>query len=254
MAIRYALVQNETMVGKNGLVARVYSAGTIDEEECVRRVSAAGTTVSVSDTMAVIANLNQLVERALSDGFNINIGLGTLSIQIKGTFRDYGDRFDASRHQIVIRFRPAKWLVKAIQNRIRTQKIEPHELRPNLISFRDVVTGQRNSVLTPGGIGHIYGNRLKFDRNDPNQGIYLLGENRGVLRVRVVDDNLPRKLVFLIPALPAGAYRLAVRATCCGGESVETGFLSGLLVVPDDVPRLEAGDEFVPAGPFLLGS
>jgi nucleoid DNA-binding protein len=252
MAIRYALVGNETMVGKNLLVARVYSAGTIDEEEFVRQISAAGTTVSVSDTVAVVANMEQFVERALADGFNISTGLGTFSIQVKGVFKDYDDRFDASRHEIVVRFRASKKLLKAIQNQARTKKIEPHELRPNLISFRDVVTGQRNSVITPGGIGHIYGNRLKFDRSDPDQGIFLLGENRGVLRVRVVDENQPRKLIFLLPLLPAGAYRLAVRAACCGSRNLETGFLSMPLVVPENAPQLEEEVTFLPASPFLL--
>ena len=252
MTIRYALVQNETMVGKDRLVARVYSTGTLDREEFIRRISAAGTTVSVSDTLAVLANEEQFVEDALADGFNVTTGLGTFSVRIRGTFEGYSDRFDAARHEIVVRFRPAKRLLKAIQNRARMRKIEPHELRPNLISFLDVVSGQRDSIMTPCGIGHIYGSRLKFDPSDSEQGLYILGENHRVLRVRVVAENLPRKLMFLIPSLPAGVYRLAVRAACCGGESVETGFLSPALTVTDSVPLLDGMDTFTPAGPFLL--
>jgi len=253
MTIRYALIQNETLVGKNRLVAQVYSVGTLDEEELIRRVSAAGTTVSESDTRAVFANLKKLLREAILDGFNVNIGLGTFSTRIKGVFEDYTDRFDPNRHEINIVFRTARWLVKDVRNQARTHKIPPHEMQPNLSSFLDVVTKQRNSIMTPGGIGRIYGSRLKFDPTDPDQGLYILGENRGVLRVKVIAENRPHKIIFLIPALPAGSYRLAVRAAVHGGASLETGFLSAALTVPDGMSLLEEGDEFFAAGPFLLG-
>jgi hypothetical protein len=241
------------MVGKNRLVAQVYSAGTLDEEEFIRRSSAAGTMVSESDTRAVFANSKRLVVEALADGFNVSTGLGTFSVRVKGVFLGYEDRFDASRHEIAIDFRPARWLVKDLQQRARTHKIPPHEMQPNLNSFLDVVTGQRNAIMTPGGIGHISGNRLKFDPDDPEQGLYILGENRGVLRVRVIAENRPHKILFLIPPLPSGSYRLAVRAVVHGSASLETGFLADALAVTDGAALLDEGDGFVAAGPFLLG-
>lgn len=252
MTIRYALVRSETMVGNDRMVARVYSAGTVDHEEFIRRSSAAGTTVSISDTRAVDANQEQTLVSALADGFNVTTALRTFSIQIQGTFNGYEDRFDPNRHRIVIRFRPASRVLKDLRNRVRAQKIAPHELRPLLVYFRDVVSGQRDKIMTPGGIGHIFGSRLKFDPRDPEQGLFILNENRGVLRVQFIAENLPHKLMFLIPPLPAGTYRLAVRAACCGGESLETGFLGHPLAVVGAAPQLEAGDDFVPAGPFLM--
>lgn len=253
MAIRYALIQNKAIVGENRLVARVYSSGTLDEEEMIRRCSAQGTTVSESDTRAVFAKLKRELVQALADGYNVNIGPCTFSVHVKGTFEGYGDRFDSNRHKIVIRSRSAKWLQKDVVNKTRVHKIAPHELRPNLISFLDIVTGQRDSIMTPGGIGRIDGNRLKFDPDDPDQGLYILTEDRRVLRVEVIADNRPHKLIFLIPSLPTGTYRLAVRAAIHGGARLETGFLSDALTVADAVPLLDGEDEFFAAGPFLLG-
>jgi hypothetical protein len=59
---------------------------------------------------------------------------------------------------------------KAVQSQAQAAKGERVVPRPNPVEFTDVNTGERNSVLTPGGMAQVIGYRLKFDPADAAQG------------------------------------------------------------------------------------
>ena len=99
----------------------------------------------------------------------------------------------------------------------------------NLLEYTDVNSGERNGVLTPGGMGRLVGHRLKFDPADVNQGVFFVAAG-GEVRVDVVGKNLPGELMFMVPALPAGDYTLQVRAAFAG-DDVRTSALEATLTV-----------------------
>jgi hypothetical protein len=80
-------------------------------------------------------------------------------------------------------------------------------------------------------MGRLHGHRLKFDPDDPTQGIFFVHSDHSETPVEVVGENLPAKLIFTVPALPAGDYRLTVRATVNGTTEVRSGTLDETLTV-----------------------
>ncbi len=77
---------------------------------------------------------------------------------------------------------PGKRFRKAIRERAQATKQEAVRPRPNPLEYTDVNSGERNSVLTPGGMGRVVGHRFKFDPADANQGIFFVAEGGGALR------------------------------------------------------------------------
>ncbi|HUW83231.1 MAG TPA: DUF4469 domain-containing protein [Phycisphaerae bacterium] len=64
------------------------------------------------------------------------------------------------------------------------------------------------------------GNRLKFDPNEADEGLYFVADASGETKVSTVQKNKPSQLVFLVPAgLAAGTYHLEVRARMGSGTS-----------------------------------
>jgi len=247
MSIRYALYKNEKIAGKDHLVARVHTIGTLDKEEMLERMVRSGTTLTRTDLLGAWELIEETGRTALLDGWGISLPLCHARLSIRGVFEEYDDRFDPHRHKVVAQFQSDGDLRRAIYRDARPARMHAEELRPLLLAYYDVFTGQRDQVLTPGGIGRLYGNRLRFDPDDPRQGLFVLGADGGVVRVKQVAENRSRKLIFLVPPLPAGAYKLAVRAAYSGEKDLDVGFLDGVLQVgsPEALPE-------GPARPFPL--
>jgi hypothetical protein len=79
------------------------------------------------------------------------------------------------------------------------------------LEYIDINTGERNSVLTPGGMGQVAGHRLKFGPADPEQGVFFMApDGSSSARVSLVGKNMPGELMFLVPdTLAAGDCILA---------------------------------------------
>lgn len=74
---------------------------------------------------------------------------------------------------------------------------------------------------------------LKFDPPGTEQGLYFVPEVNPAAAVRVTQFNniKPSELGFLVPALPAGIYRVEVRTYVRGGKQLRTGSLNDLIEV-----------------------
>ena len=97
--------------------------------------------------------------------------------------------------------------------------------------MNDLGSGARNETLTPGNIAQLKGSRLKFDPADAAQGIFLVAPNGSETRVATVSRNKPAQLDFLVPALPAGTYRVEVRAALYKTNGLRKGALPAELMV-----------------------
>jgi hypothetical protein len=78
----------------------------------------------------------------------------------------------------------------------------------------DVVTGELNSVLTPGGAVNIIGSKIKIAGDNEQVGISLINQaNQEVTPIpsSSIANNEPSKITFVMPAdLPAGDYVLRI--------------------------------------------
>lgn len=241
--IHYSLYKNEKIAGEDRYIARVHSHGTLSREDLVKRALQRGTTFTQSDLDGAWDLLEATAIAGLLDGWNVTMPCGILQVSMRGTYEGYKDHFDPKRHSVIPLFRTSSYLRKQVKNGAQVKRIDPHDLHPLLLSYLDVCTGRYDRVLSPDRTGRLFGNRLKFDPRDPRQGLFVLGADGSITRVEEVPENTPRTLIFLIPPLPIGSYKLAVRASYSGSPDLDVGFLDHVLQVAPPELLLEEPDQ-----------
>ncbi len=232
MAIKYVLLENNLTADPDDYVAHVQPVGTADLETVIERIIQQGSTVTRADIVSVLEDYCTAIENLLLEGMSVTTPLANFGISIKGVFNGPTDSFDPARHQLLPALRPGARLRRTIRERGTVVKGEAVTLTPNPRTYVDLNSGERDSVLTPGGMGQIIGHRLKFDPTDPAQGIFFIAEDGTETRVTVVGRNKPGELMFLVPeGLAAGEYTLEVRAILKGGTKIRSGRLDEVLTV-----------------------
>jgi hypothetical protein len=80
-----------------------------------------------------------------------------------------------------------------------------------------------NDVITPGGVVQLRGGKLKFLADQPDNGIFLLGENETEFKVLTIVENKPARLIAVLPAdLPKGEYFIELRTSFTTGKPAKT--------------------------------
>lgn len=190
-----------------------------------------GCAVSGNDADGVIDHFFDAIAEYLIDGCRVVTRGGNFSMSIKGNFEGKTDSFSASRHRINVNINAGALLRRNVLSRIHIQKELSGPVRPELLEYTDWNSTERDSVLTPGGLGQIIGQNLKFDPADPEQGIFFIAEDGTASKVSVISHNTGGQLTFLVPAeLAPGDYSLEVRANVSSG-SLRTGTLEATLTV-----------------------
>ena len=103
---------------------------------------------------------------------------------------------------------------------------------PYIIDYEDTATGQANTIIHPNGLGALNGYRLKYDKAQPDEGIYLINTtDHTETKVTVVADNHPAKLIFTAPdtLTPSQTYHIEVRAHMRDSTELRTGRLNAPL-------------------------
>ncbi len=230
--ITYVLVENHLTDDPDDYMAMVKPSGTVTEEDVIDRMVQQGSTVTRADIVSVLENQYVAIEYLVLDGKHVNTPLANFGVSIKGVFDSYEDTFDPARHQLRAIVSAGKRYRRTVPDKGRATKGEARLSVPNLEAYTDLNTGARNGTLTPGGMGQVTGYRLKFNPADASQGIFFVASDGSAIKVEVLGHNLPRELMFLIPAgLAVGDYTLEVRATVPGSPYVRTGGLAATLTV-----------------------
>lgn len=196
---------------------------------------------------------NDIKAQALNELYSastVEFGFANNSLGVDGAFIGPKAQFDPTRNHVVLRCSPRSEYKKDLKG-ISVIVSAVEEGLPVIIKFLDVVSGNENSTLTPGGGLNGEGDRTK-----------ILGEEGkpvGFFFINVTDDtetvvpatsllrNDPSFFSFIIPSLPVGSYYLEV-ATQYGGNSKQLlkevrrnrfPYLLEVLDDEDDRPEIE---------------
>jgi hypothetical protein len=230
--IKYNIIRSKLSANPTGFVARVRSVRAVELEEIAEEIARLGTTVSEPDVLNVIRHYNEVIARMLLKGETINTPAVRYRVSIRGPFTNPADSFDPERHQVMVRVSAGPLLRKALRD-ATPEKLKGTIVVPQPQSYIDTYTGVQNDVLTPQQEGRVVGTDLRFDPADARQGVFFLDEGGTETRVPVVGLNMPGHLMFIVPALAAGAYRLEVRSLFGnnGEEELREGRLGAVLTV-----------------------
>nr|WKN40098.1 DNA-binding domain-containing protein [Tunicatimonas sp. TK19036] len=239
MAVPYALVDNPLTPDPTDFRAAVQPGKSVTEQELIEMVVLHNTGITESVATKVISEYALAMRFFLSKGRNINASLLNSSYSISGVFTDEEDSFDPSRHQINLNLFPGI-AIKDIADTVSTEKVEATVSQPALTSYFDTETSSKNQVLTPNEMGRINGKRLSFDETDPAQGVFFVNNKGKDFKVAKFGEHRPSKLIFKVPALADGVYKLEVRKA-----NGQVGTLKSALSVGDVVVDPGGGDPIV---------
>lgn len=233
MSIKYYLQPNPITPDPNDQSARVSSNKVHDLNSITDMMLKRGSTVTKADVLAVLDIFIDVVTDEIADGNSVNIPLVNIRPSVTGAFTNVGDSFDPSRHVKRASISPGVVLMNKMRA-AKVEKISQPTPAPVLIEFADVNTNLTNSMLTPGNIGRIMGEELKFNPANADEGIFFVDSANVPTKVVTIDVRTEGRLSFMIPSnLTTGSYRLEVRkAYGTTNVVVRTGSLSDLLQVP----------------------
>lgn len=230
MPVKYFTRPNPLKDDTNDYTAQVVDVPIITEEDLMNEIVVPGGVTSTQAQAFLAANTEAIIKN-LSQGFAVRTKLVTFYPSISGVFNDEDDSFDKKRHSINIKTHPTK-LVKEIASKIKVKRVPASKRLPVINKFIDTATYQRDKVITPGLVGEIKGERLKFDSMDLSQGVFLVDSQKNLHRCTKYIRIMPTNIIFYIPAeLPAGNIELRVRTKMEGDTSVREGVYTELLSV-----------------------
>lgn len=230
--IPYILLENHLTSDPRDYMARVVSSGTVRLETLVDDIMKRGTTVTRPDILAVLDAYHDVIIDRLLEGQRVSTPTANYGISIEGVFDGVSDEFDPSRHVVDGTLSSGALL----RNRIRTRsQLDKHETRipePNPAEYMDFASETKDSIVTPGGPGQLNGHRLKFDADDPQQGVFFIASDDNEAQATMIMQNKPANLMFMVPdTLVAGDYTLEVRAAMSEAGALRSGALRHTLTV-----------------------
>ena len=161
----------------------------------------------------------------VADGNAVVTRLANIRPSINGVFTSLTDTFDSSRHTRRATLSAGAALYDKMQE-AKVEKISSGIPSPDLQEFLDVKSGTTNSTLTPGSIGQLAGNDLKFNPANAEEGIYLTNETGTETKVTELAIRTEKRLLFTIPSgLVAGGYQIEVRKGYGKMATIRTGVL-----------------------------
>jgi hypothetical protein len=228
--INFVILKSKLLYHPTGYTGRVEPASTVDFAGLVNRVADSQTSVAKSDVLGVLEDYHRIIEKLLQDGMNVITPHVRYRLSIRGPFADEADRFDAARHELRACISAGARLRKALRD-AEMERIVIDPPHPQPLTYYDVASDQRNTVLTSGGSGRLIGRNLEFDAADPTQGVFFLDAGGVATRVAAMIWNKERHLIFTVPVLASGAYTLEVRAMLNNTHDLRVGKLDAVLTV-----------------------
>lgn len=176
--IKYFLQPNPVTPDPNDQSARVKPNATLDLKDIIKLTTKRGTSLTETDLTGAANLLFEVITDEVADGNSVTLPLVNIRPGIKGVFTSAADSFDASRHIKRATLTSGSLLSSKMQT-AKIEKLTSELPSPVLVEYMDVNSGTANSLLTPGGIGSITGEELKFNPENEAEGIWFVPTGDG---------------------------------------------------------------------------
>lgn len=238
MSSSYKLYKSNYSNDDNQYYAKVQHHEVMTEEDIIDMMMLNGSPFSKADTQAIINKYHDTINIAARNGRQVVTRNVRYSFTIKGVFNGPQDQLDSHRHQIVANVLPGPDFKEAVENGVPIAKEAAYKKRPELDGCVNLHKGASDAELSPGHNARIIGNQLRFDQDDPLQGLFIVPvDDNGIthhsqaVRVEEFARIAPKEITFRVPdTLSPGLYKLEVRAKY-RRSSLRTGQLETVLTV-----------------------
>ena len=187
---------------------RVASTGSVQNTSIGTRIAAKRTEYR-PETIANILDLSDQEKiEALAAGQTVNSKLGTLVLQVEGSFDGEQAPFDKTKHRLTVSFSMSKQLREALDRlQISTRSASSGLIINNV---KDAESQELNGLITSGGSLIISGVNIKVAGDDEQNGVFLIPSEGEPIRARALVHNNPSQVTVLLPSLEDGEYTLSI--------------------------------------------
>ena len=198
---------------KSDYIAKVITTASMTNADIARRVVERGTVFDYSTLLNAFELHDQVIRDFLGEGYTVVTGVSQYQPAITGVF--HGTTFDPKVNKCTVNINPSVELRRVIEN-VRTEYSGDTQDTggAEITSFRDATTGLTDGTITPGGIFHVYGKKIKVVKDDGTTAgaIFLLDTGGKVVAgvQTALGDNDPGHVSFIAPQLTAGTYSLRI--------------------------------------------
>jgi len=226
----YYLVDNPLTPDPTDFRGVALTRGSKTRDDIVKAIAQDNVGISESELKAVFEAEKKIVSQFAEEGFSISTELYSLSPKIRGVFNDIRETYTPGKHELRFNFTPSK-ILREVAQRVILRKIAPVVNEPQITVVEDVVSSTNNERITPGKSVRIFGNKLAFDAQDTEQGVFFINDKNKATRATEYIELGGKRIYAGVPdGLTAGDYTLQVRTKTQAGET-RSGQLSAPLVV-----------------------
>jgi len=211
MAIHYVLRENKRTADPNDYYAVVVPTGSVSQEDFLKRLASAGSTLNLADMLAFLQVFGTVMLQTLLSGETVVLAFANFSVSIRGVFNGAADTFDPARHSFSINIEVGPALRNPFAQQAVPQKDVAPLPEPILVQYKNANTGELNSTAKSGGLGEIRGDNLKYNPAAADEGIFFVPPTGPALKVAAFTHNGDKVLAFQNPILTAQLYTLEVR-------------------------------------------
>ena len=232
MTLKYGLADNGLTPDQEDQRAVMYVDEVKTLDELVDEMIGRGSTVTKAEALSVMEEYYDAMTKFLGESYTITTPAYNITPRIRGVFKDKKERYDPNKHRLYLSVKPRARLKEALRH-IKLEYRKSNGQQPLLEELLDLMSESTNEQLTPGGIAHLNGELLKFDGDDPQQGIFFRSGNQETRVVpKTVARNMPAELIFMVPAtLKKGTYQVEVRTVLHGSKKLRIAKLPDEVVV-----------------------
>jgi hypothetical protein len=235
--IKAHLYDNVLTPDSNNFIARTVSERSLNVKQiCEMAVSRGGADVSAPAMEHAVALFLKEMAYQLCDGYSVNTGYFTANAQIRGVFSSATEPYDPKKHSLLFQFGQGEKLRAEIPG-IEISILGIAQSDAIILEVKDVKSGAVNDLLTPGKNLRIKGSKIKIAGTHASVGLFFVETSTG-MRLPVDPSDMvlnnPSELIVMIPALPAGNYRIEVVTQYAGGvllKEPRTASLDKILTV-----------------------
>ena len=220
--IKAYLYENLLTDDPNDYVARTSSERSLSVADiCNSAVTRGGADTNASTMEHGVQLFLKEMAYQLGDGYSVNTGYFTASVNIKGVFNSPGETFNPSKHSVQFLFNQGE-AMRAELPGVEVEILGVAESGLSIVQVADLKSGTVNDRLTPGRNLRIKGSKLKLAGDNAAVGVYFVNQTTNESTKVDLDDivtNNPSELLIIVPPLAVGTYSLQV-TTQYGGSAL----------------------------------
>jgi hypothetical protein len=126
--------------------------------------------------------LEEVCRGYLSQGMAVSTHMWTIRLNLQGLFNEPDDLYDPDRHSLHLKMKAGADLEKKVLRAVRPVRVRKRTQDPVVDKVTDYKSGEKNRVLTPGGLIEIKGVHLRINYDRTDCGFFLVSAQTGAGR------------------------------------------------------------------------